>query len=66
MNSPGHRANVLNPRYREVGLGVVLGNPAGAEGTGATYASEFGAVLTASPKRTLRKRALRSARRARR
>lgn len=23
MNSPGHRANILNPNYKEVGLGVV-------------------------------------------
>jgi uncharacterized protein YkwD len=60
MNSPGHRANVLEPRYREIGLGIAIGNPAGAEGGGATYATEFGA--TTAPARTARKRAARTAR----
>ena len=67
MNSPGHRANVLEPRYREIGLGVAIGNPAGADGVGATYATEFGAVAGAarvSRKRTVRTRTARAARRA--
>ena len=67
MNSPGHRANVLEPRYREIGLGVAIGNPAGADGVGATYATEFGAVAGAarvSRKRTVRTRTVRAARRA--
>ena len=42
MNSPGHRANILNGRYREIGIGMTLGSPRG--GDGATYATEFGAV----------------------
>ncbi|HEX8102394.1 MAG TPA: CAP domain-containing protein [Solirubrobacteraceae bacterium] len=42
MNSPGHRANVLHPDYREIGLGIVVGNPARPSGLGATYATEFG------------------------
>ena len=25
MNSPGHRANILNPRYRDIGIAVVSG-----------------------------------------
>ena len=25
MNSPGHRANILNPRYRRIGIGVADG-----------------------------------------
>jgi uncharacterized protein YkwD len=25
MNSPGHRANILNPAYRKVGIGVLDG-----------------------------------------
>jgi uncharacterized protein YkwD len=62
MNSPGHRANVLDPRYREIGLGVVTGNPAGADGVGATYAAEFGYVA-APADRKLRKRTVRSLRR---
>jgi uncharacterized protein YkwD len=44
MNSPGHRANILNPDYREIGVGVVAGNPAQPDGLGATYATEFGAI----------------------
>jgi uncharacterized protein YkwD len=44
MNSPGHRENILNPSYREVGIGVVAGNPAAADGAGATYATEFGVI----------------------
>jgi uncharacterized protein YkwD len=27
MNSPGHRANILNPDLSELGVGVVQGNP---------------------------------------
>jgi uncharacterized protein YkwD len=42
MDSPGHRANILNPRFREIGLGIVLGVPDG-QGTGATYTTAFGA-----------------------
>lgn len=42
MASPGHRANILNGRFREIGVGLVLGSPRGGEG--ATYATEFGAV----------------------
>jgi len=41
MNSPGHRANILNARFREIGVGVVVGAPNG-DGAGATYATEFG------------------------
>jgi uncharacterized protein YkwD len=43
MNSPGHRANILSPSFREVGIGLALGAPAGSGGPGATYATEFGA-----------------------
>lgn len=41
MHSPGHRANVLKPGYREVGIGVVRQLPVGGT-RGATYAAEFG------------------------
>src|SRR5829696_2095000 len=44
MNSPGHRENILMPDYREIGIGVVVGNPAAPDGLGATYATEFGAI----------------------
>lgn len=29
MNSPGHRANILNAHYREVGIGIIDGGPYG-------------------------------------
>jgi uncharacterized protein YkwD len=41
MASKGHRANILNPRYRQLGLAVRLGTPTG--GTGVTVSAEFGA-----------------------
>jgi uncharacterized protein YkwD len=42
MRSPGHRANMLQPRFREIGIGVVRASPRGL-GQAATYAAEFGA-----------------------
>jgi uncharacterized protein YkwD len=44
MNSAGHRENILNGAYREIGIGVVAGNPARGDGAGATYATEFGVI----------------------
>jgi uncharacterized protein YkwD len=63
MNSPGHRKNILNPDFREVGIGIVTGNPAAADGHGATYATEFGAIegQPAQRVRKPRKRARRHA-----
>jgi len=29
MNSPGHRANILNPNYTKVGIGIIQGGPYG-------------------------------------
>jgi uncharacterized protein YkwD len=42
MNSPGHRANILNPRFREIGIGVAMGAPQRGVESGATYATSFG------------------------
>jgi len=42
MNSPGHRANILNGGFREIGIGLVLGAPGPSDGPAATYATEFG------------------------
>ena len=43
MHSPGHRANVLSRRFREMGVGVAIGVPGGSGGlAGATYAVDFG------------------------
>src|ERR687896_996796 len=41
MDSAGHRANILSPAFREVGVGFAMGAP-GASGPAATYATEFG------------------------
>ena len=41
MASPGHRHNILNGRYDEIGIGVVEGAPLSAPGA-ATYVTEFG------------------------
>jgi uncharacterized protein YkwD len=40
MHSAGHRANILNGSFREIGIGVAVGAPTG--GSGATYVNEFG------------------------
>jgi uncharacterized protein YkwD len=40
MHSAGHRANILNGKFREIGIGIALGSPRG--GAGATYVNEFG------------------------
>lgn len=45
MKSPGHRANILKRRYRQIGIAVVRGVPvSGVGAAGATYATEFGAL----------------------
>jgi uncharacterized protein YkwD len=41
MNSPGHRAVILNRAFREIGIGITKGVPAG--GLGATYVMNAGA-----------------------
>jgi uncharacterized protein YkwD len=44
MNSPGHRANILNPSFREIGIGVAYDAPVAGGGEPAgTYATDFGA-----------------------
>lgn len=42
MESPEHRANVLNRRFREIGLGVVRGAPVQGQNGAATYTANFG------------------------
>jgi uncharacterized protein YkwD len=43
MRSPSHRANLLRPQYRELGLAVVWGLPTGGT-AGATFDADFGAI----------------------
>jgi uncharacterized protein YkwD len=42
MRSPGHRANILSRRFREIGIGVVRGAPQPGTEHAATYATSFG------------------------
>jgi uncharacterized protein YkwD len=54
MRSPGHRDNILRASFREIGLGIVGGNPRARDGLGATYATVFGATRA---RKSARKRA---------
>jgi uncharacterized protein YkwD len=42
MDSPGHRENILNKEFREIGIGVILGVPQSGLSGGATYTTDFG------------------------
>ncbi len=43
MHSPPHRANILDPSFRDAGVGVARGFPTGPAGGSATYTVDFGA-----------------------
>jgi len=47
MNSPSHRENILNPNYKDIGIGVVEGNLAGVDTT--IIVQFFGAPLSGEP-----------------
>ena len=42
MASPGHRANILNGNFQDIGIGIVPGVPILSSASGATYVNEFG------------------------
>jgi uncharacterized protein YkwD len=42
MNSPDHRANILDGTYRDAGMGVAYGYPGIARVRGATFTQDFG------------------------
>ena len=43
MHSPPHRANILNRRFREIGIGIAIGAPVrGIGSSAATYNTDFG------------------------
>src|SRR3954470_8895788 len=43
MNSPGHRANILAPDYKDVGLSACMGSPLTTSSGGTVYVNDFGA-----------------------
>lgn len=43
MDSPGHRANILNRDFREIGVAVAFGAPVEVGSAAATYTTTFGA-----------------------
>jgi len=43
MNSPGHRANILAPDYKDIGLAAAQGSPSTQFSGGTTYVNDFGA-----------------------
>ena len=56
MNSPTHRDNILNPKYKEIGIGVTEGDLAGVDTTivvqflGATYVDQAPQKVAVAPK----------------
>jgi uncharacterized protein YkwD len=43
MNSPEHRANILDPAFKEIGVWIAPGAPESSQAPAGTYATEFGA-----------------------
>jgi uncharacterized protein YkwD len=52
MNSPGHRANILEKDFLDIGIAIVTGPPTDDPGPGATYVTDFGQIQ--APRRTIR------------
>ena len=45
MHSPGHKRNILDPTFKEIGIGIASGAPvatAAASSSGLTYTTDFG------------------------
>jgi uncharacterized protein YkwD len=42
MDSPPHRANILEPRFRDVGVAANRGSPGGGYRNAATFTTDFG------------------------
>jgi uncharacterized protein YkwD len=42
MHSPGHKANILNRSFRDVGVGFASGVPGKPKADGGTYTTDFG------------------------
>jgi uncharacterized protein YkwD len=51
MHSPGHRADILRPAFKEIGIGIALGAPevpGDEQKASATYTTDFGGVVDPS------------------
>jgi uncharacterized protein YkwD len=53
MNSPGHRANILAPDYKDIGLAACMGSPSPDHQGGTVYVNNFGAKSGADVNATL-------------
>jgi hypothetical protein len=53
MNSPGHRANILAPDYKDIGLAACNGSPSPDHQGGTVYVNNFGAKSGADVNATL-------------
>jgi uncharacterized protein YkwD len=49
MNSPGHKANILAPDYKDIGLAAAMGSPTPQQSGGTVYVNNFGATSGANP-----------------
>jgi uncharacterized protein YkwD len=65
MESPGHRANILNRSFRELGIGVAPGVPVAGRDSGGTYTHDFGYRSGTTARKTSCARLARKARTAR-
>jgi len=53
MNSPGHKANMLAPDYKDIGLAAAMGSPSPSHEGGTVYVNNFGARAGANSEITL-------------
>jgi uncharacterized protein YkwD len=53
MNSPGHKANILAPDYKDIGLAACQGAPSPTLSGGTVYVNDFGAKTGADLSATL-------------
>jgi uncharacterized protein YkwD len=42
MHSPGHRANILDTHFKDIGIGIARGAPQQGQHDAATYTTDFG------------------------
>jgi uncharacterized protein YkwD len=57
--SPAHRTNILEPAFRDIGIGVVAGTPA-SSGDGVTITTDFGRAIRSQSRRRPRRRPIAS------